>query len=244
MLGNVTPMPTGTQVTGQRTYVLVTPVRNEEATIGITAESVVQQTLRPAEWVIVSDGSTDGTDQIVRNFAAKHGWIKLHRLAEIATRSFASVVRATCDGIRCLAAKEYSYLGLLDGDVRFDADFFERLIAKFEAEPRLGIGGGLVLDPGMRMNGIMGLNLAEVAGATHFFRRTCFESLEELIPIPEGGWDTVTCIQARMNGFTTRTFPQAQGGPLEAPECRRRELGSTLLAIWGARLRRGQSPRL
>ena len=76
-------------------YVLVTPARNEEATIGITIESVVRQTILPKEWVITSDGSTDGTDDIIRRHAATHPFIRLLRLENRPARNFASVVFVT-----------------------------------------------------------------------------------------------------------------------------------------------------
>ena len=67
-------------------YVLITPARNEAAFIEKTIESVVAQTIRPVRWVIVSDGSTDGTDDIVRKHAAKHDWIELVSLPAPSTR--------------------------------------------------------------------------------------------------------------------------------------------------------------
>jgi glycosyltransferase involved in cell wall biosynthesis len=188
-------------------YVLVTPVRNEEATIGITIESVVAQTILPREWVIVSDGSTDRTDEIVKSHAVAHPFIKLLRLDHKHMHSFAAVVFATESGCGALQCAEYDFLGLLDSDVRFPADYYERLMAKFEEDRSLGLAGGWVRDV---VNGRFvpaTPNLREIAGATQFFRRKCFESLGGLMPIPEGGWDAITCVRARMNGFRTRTYP-------------------------------------
>jgi len=81
-------------------YVLITPAKNEEVSIGVTIESVVNQTVRPAEWVIVSDGSTDRTDEIVRTAAMTNPWIRLLPLPPRAQRSFAAVVHATEAGVR------------------------------------------------------------------------------------------------------------------------------------------------
>lgn len=193
----------------QASYVLVTPARNEEATVESTIQSVLGQTILPREWIIVSDGSTDQTDAIVERYARKHPFISLLRLNDRGTRSFSSVVFATEAGCKALRTRDYDYIGLLDADVRFKPDYFESLIRRFEANPRLGLGGGLVLDvvQGKKVPSPP-QNLKEIAGATQFFRRSCFESLGGLTPIPEGGWDAITCVQARLNGYETQTFPE------------------------------------
>lgn len=193
--------PNANKLTGP--YVLVTPTRNEEASIAVTIECVVNQTRRPAEWVIVSDGSTDRTDQIVRSAAGKHPWIRLHTLPARPDRSFAAVVHATDAGVRALATRAYDYLGLLDSDVRFEADYFEKVIRHFEASPRLGLAGGVVIDLGQPKDRLP-RNRGDVPGAVQFFRRRCFEELGGLVAIPEGGWDALTCARARMLGYETR----------------------------------------
>ncbi len=188
-------------------YVLVTPVRNEEATIEITIESVIGQTLLPMEWVIVSDQSNDSTDEIVRRYEAMYTFIRLLRLERGSARNFSSVVHATKTGIEALKIKNYDFLGLLDADVRLKPDYYETLISRFTVEPGLGLAGGLVLD---NINGKVRRGrqyLGDIAGATQFFRRKCFESLGGLVAIPEGGWDAITCVQARANGYHTATFP-------------------------------------
>jgi glycosyltransferase involved in cell wall biosynthesis len=184
-------------------YVLITPAKNEEVSIGVTIESVVNQTVRPAEWVIVSDGSTDRTDEIVRTAAMTNPWIRLLPLPPRAQRSFAAVVHATEAGVRFLNLEDYEYIGLLDSDVRFRPDYFERVIECLESSPRLGLAGGVVIDVGLRRNRLP-RNRQDVPGAVQFFRRTCFEALGGLLAIPEGGWDALTCARARMVGFETR----------------------------------------
>ena len=189
----------------ETTYVLVTPVRDEEATIGRTIASVVKQSILPAEWVIVSDGSTDGTDEIVRRASAEHPWIRLLRLEPRPGRSFAAVVHNTERGIRHLETSGYRFLGLLDSDVEFQADYFEQVMSRFHAEPKLGLAGGVVIDIGLPRDRFP-RNRIDVPGAVQFFRRTCFEKIGGLVPIPEGGWDGMTCAMARMHGYETRLF--------------------------------------
>ena len=186
-------------------YVLVTPVRDEVALIGRTIDSVLAQSVLPREWVIVSDGSTDGTDDIIRDAASKHPLIRLVALPPRTGRSFAAVVRNTTMGIQSLVTPDYEFLGLLDSDVTFPADYFEQLLARFAVAPRLGLAGGVVIDIG-RPRDVFPRNREDVPGAVQFYRRECFEKMGGLIPIPEGGWDGMACAQARMAGYETRLF--------------------------------------
>lgn len=189
----------------QTDYVLVTPVRDEEATIGRTIASVIVQTVRPREWIIVSDGSTDRTDEIVRAAAAQHSWIRLLPLTPRPGRSFAAVVLNTEKGIRHLECGDYAYIGLLDSDVEFQADYFEEMIRRFHAEPALGLAGGVVIDVGLPRDRFP-RNQIDVPGAVQFYRRECFEAIGGMVPVPEGGWDGLTCAMARMKGYRTRLF--------------------------------------
>lgn len=191
-------------------YVLITPARNEQGTIGITIESVIKQTKRPTEWVIVSDGSTDDTDAIVKAHAAKHDFIKLLRLEKRPLRSFSSFVFATESGIAALKTKDYDFIGLLDADIRYPENYYEEMLKRFASDPKLGLAGGNVVDcyGGRRYPSAQAVT--EVAGAVQLFRRTCFESLGGLVAIPEGGSDTISSAQARMHGFKTQMFPEIE----------------------------------
>lgn len=186
-------------------YVLVTPVRDEEKFIGGTIASVMAQTHRPREWIIVSDGSTDRTNEIVSTAAHEHPWIRLLALPPRTGRDFAAVVKNTEHGVRTLECRDYAFLGLLDSDVTFAADYFEQLIQRFAENPRLGLGGGVVIDIGTPRDRLP-YNRYDVPGAVQFFRRECFESLGGLVAIPEGGWDALTCAVARMRGYETQLF--------------------------------------
>jgi glycosyltransferase involved in cell wall biosynthesis len=161
----------------------------------------------PVEWVIVSDESTDGTDRIVQEYAALHPFIRHVRLKDRPERSFSSVVFVTEAGYKALRLTDYEYIGLLDADIRLVPDYFERMFEKFSRDPQLGVAGGLVYDVVEGEPEQNRQNLNEVAGAVQLFRRECFESIGGLVAIPEGGWDTITCVSARMKGFRTRTFP-------------------------------------
>jgi poly-beta-1,6-N-acetyl-D-glucosamine synthase len=185
-------------------YVLITPTRNEEATIGQTLRAVFSQTLQPVEWVIVSDGSTDRTNEIVLNAIEDKPFVHLLKLPPRDQRSFASVVHAVEAGVRAITTQQYDYIGLLDSDVHFEPDYFEKVIECFEASPDLGLAGGAVIDLGQPKDRFPRTNPNEIPGASHFFRRRCFEELGGLIAIPEGGWDSLTSVRARMLGYETR----------------------------------------
>ncbi len=188
-------------------YVLITPVRNEENTIEQTIQSVCNQTIQPTEWVIVSDGSIDNTNSIIHKWTRLHSFINPVYLENRPSRNFASVVYVTEQGLKALRCKTYSYIGLLDADVRFSKSYFEILINHFNENPKLGLVGGIVYDIIDCRPVRHHQRMDDVAGATQFFSRPCFESIGQLIPIPEGGWDALTCITARANGYLTKTCP-------------------------------------
>jgi biofilm PGA synthesis N-glycosyltransferase PgaC len=189
-------------------YVLITPARNEESTIGITIDSVVRQTILPEEWVIVSDESTDRTDEIVNHYAVKYPFIKLLRLTRRSGRSFSSQVFATEAGIEAMSFKNYNFIGFLDADIRLPENYYADIMERFARNSKLGLAGGLVVDCDGGRPIFNKQSLKEVSGGVHFFRRECFDLIGGLIAMPEGGHDTITCVQARMLGYSTQTFPE------------------------------------
>jgi poly-beta-1,6-N-acetyl-D-glucosamine synthase len=189
------------------TYVLVTPARNEEAYIQKTIESVVSQTVLPLRWVIVSDGSTDRTDEIVRTFEKRHDWIELIRMPEHADRQFASKVHAFNAGYERLQGLSYELIGSLDADLSFGPDYFEFLLGRFAADPRLGVAGTPFVENGSHYD-YRFANIEHVSGACQLFRRECFEEIGGYIAIKGGGIDWVAVTTARMKGWRTRTFTE------------------------------------
>src|SRR5258708_35320006 len=116
-------------------FVLVTPARNEAQFIELTLKSVVAQTVRPAKWIIVSDGSTDGTDEIVNKYAAQHPWIELVRMPERRERHFAGKVHAFNAGFALVEDLDWDVVGSLDADISFDDEFFSFLLGKLVEDP-------------------------------------------------------------------------------------------------------------
>src|ERR1700690_531640 len=103
-------------------YVLITPARNEAQFIELTIKSVLAQTVRPVKWIIVSDGSTDGTDEIVRGYTKDHPWIELVRMPERRERHFAGKVHAFNAGCQRIKNLDFEVIVSLDGDISFDED--------------------------------------------------------------------------------------------------------------------------
>ena len=187
-------------------YVLVTPARNEAAFIELTLRSMVAQTLLPLKWVIVSDGSTDGTDEIVRRYAADHPWIELVRMPERRERHFAGKVHAFNAGYERVKALDYQAIGSMDADISFDADYFAFLMDKLSANGELGLVGTPFRDESMYDYRFV--SIEHVSGACQLFRRACFEEIGGYVPMKSGGVDHVAVITARMKGWRTRTFTE------------------------------------
>jgi len=189
-------------------YVLITPARNEEANIERTAEAVLAQTILPQKWVVVSDGSVDRTEEIVARYAERHGFIRLLSAPKQGQKGFASKVRAFQAGYDQLKDTPYSFLGNLDADVSFGSDYYERILDKFQADPALGMAGGIILERIGDQFVPQRISSNSVAGAVQLFRRECFEAIGGYIPIQTGGIDAVAEIMARMHGWRVRTFSE------------------------------------
>ncbi len=188
------------------TYVLITPARNEANFIELAIKSVVAQTVRPAKWVIVSDGSTDGTDDIVSKYAADHDWIELVRMPERRERHFAGKVQAFNAGYARTKGLEYQMIGSLDGDISFDKDYFSFLLRKLVADRTLGLVGTPFQGSSSPSYDYRFVSIEHVSGACQLFRRECFEEIGGYVPVKGGGVDHIAVITARMKGWKTRTF--------------------------------------
>jgi poly-beta-1,6-N-acetyl-D-glucosamine synthase len=187
-------------------YALVTPARNEADYIEGTLKSMIAQGVKPSKWVIVSDGSTDGTDDIVKCYAENHPWMELVRLPEERDRNFAAKVSCFNAGFNRLDPSQYHIVGNLDADLSFDPDYFEYLISKFAENELLGVGGTPFVEGDDKGYDYRFTNIEHVSGACQMFRKACFEEIGGYIPIKIGGIDWVAVTTARMKGWQTRTF--------------------------------------
>jgi len=189
-------------------YVLITPARNEEAYIEHTIRSVIFQTVLPVKWIIVSDGSTDSTDAIVKNYLPAHPWMQLIRMQERKERHFAGKVHAFNAGYEKVKGIGYDIIGNLDADLSFEADYIEFLLDTFSQDPDLGVAGTPFIEDASQPYDYRFTNIEHVSGACQLFRRECFEAIGGYMPIKGGGIDWVAVTTARMKGWKTRTFTE------------------------------------
>ena len=191
----------------RKSYVLITPAKNEEKYIEKTLLSVVSQTMLPKRWVIVSDGSNDRTDEIVLDYCEEYDFISLLRADAHNTRNFGSKVLAFRAGVERLRHLKYDFIGNLDADVSFGHHYFESLLKKFHEDKRLGVGGGRVLE---LKKGVykapFGSKGRSVPGAIQMFRRECYEDIGGYIPLTLGGEDGVAETMARMHKWNVESF--------------------------------------
>jgi biofilm PGA synthesis N-glycosyltransferase PgaC len=190
-------------------YVLITPARNEERFIAKTLESMVAQTLPPERWVIVDDGSTDKTAEIVERYAGLFPWIELVRRPQHVDRSFAGKVHAFNAGLERVQPLEFEVIGNLDADLSFNPDYLEFLTAKFSEYPTLGVAGTPFTEDGgydTAKDSFEGENY--VAGGCQLFRRECFEEIGGYVPNRAGGVDWIAVMSARMKGWEVRSFSE------------------------------------
>jgi poly-beta-1,6-N-acetyl-D-glucosamine synthase len=153
----------------------------------------------------VSDGSTDGTDDIVRRYAAKHAWIEFVRRPPQTERHFAAKVQCFNSGYERLRGVDYDIIGNLDADITFAKDYLEFLLGKFAEDGRLGVAGTPFVEQGVQYD-YRFANVEHVSGACQLFRRTCFEEIGGYVPVKGGGIDWIAVTTARMKGWKTRTF--------------------------------------
>jgi poly-beta-1,6-N-acetyl-D-glucosamine synthase len=187
-------------------YVVVTPVRDEEEHIQSTIESMVRQRALPREWLIVDDGSKDGTRKIIDDYANRYPWIKaIHRQDRGFRKAGAGVVDAFYDGYRAVTSSDWDFLVKFDGDLIFEADYFERCLEEFDRDAKLGVGGGVICYVSEGKKVFEEAPRFHVRGATKIYRRACWQGIGGLLPAP--GWDTLDEMKANSLGWTTRSFP-------------------------------------
>jgi glycosyltransferase involved in cell wall biosynthesis len=186
-------------------YVIITPVRDEETFIEATIESVSRQTVRPAEWVIVDDGSTDRTGEILDKVASQVPWVRVvHRPNRGFRKSGGGVMEAFHDGYNAIDCIDWDFLVKLDGDLSFPAEYFEKCFEYFRRDPHLGIGGGEIHHDCLGELKPEENPRFHVRGATKIYRKSCWEAIGGLWTAP--GWDTIDEVKANMLGWKTYTF--------------------------------------
>lgn len=183
------------------TYAVITPARDEAPNLRRLAACLVAQTVTPAAWIVVDDGSTDRTAELVAALAREHGWVRLVPGPGQKLARGAPIVRAFHAGLAALDPLP-NMVSKIDADITVEADHFERLLEAFEQDPRLGVAGGSGFE--QDAEGVWrerhGTGPA-VWGGCRAYRREC---LEAVLPLVEHmGWDTLDLIKANLNGWKT-----------------------------------------
>lgn len=188
-------------------FVLITPAHNEVEFIEKTIHAVTSQTILPKMWVIVNDGSTDATKDIIDKYSQINPWIKAVHLPEKQERNFSSKVEAFEAGYKHVRSLSFEIIGSLDADITFDEEYFAFLLDKFSEDNDLGVAGTPFVDDGEQYD-YQYTNIEHVSGACQLFRRECFEHIGGYIPIKGGGIDWAAVTTARMKGWKTKTFTE------------------------------------
>lgn len=215
-------------------YLLITPCRDEAAFARRTLDSVLAQTHPPALWLIVDDGSTDETPAILAEYAAKHPAIRVVRRADRGARSVGpGVVDAFYFGLEQVDADRFPYLCKLDLDLELPPRYFELLIARMEADPRLGTASGKPWYPdanGELVSEACGDEMS--VGMTKLYKASCFRAIGGFVRGVM--WDGIDCHRCRLLGWRAQSF--------DDPELRflhLRAMGSSGPGIWRGRMRHG-----
>jgi poly-beta-1,6-N-acetyl-D-glucosamine synthase len=195
---------------------VISPVRNEAAHLEAVIRGLASQELRPARWIVSDDGSTDATPQILRRWEARLPWMTVVEGPAGADPSVAvrdRLARAAAPrnfnhGLACSDwdTGGYTHVMKLDGDIELSPHYLRELMRRFEADPTLGLGAGVIREP-LAGGGFRHIEIprVHVHGALKCYSRACFEAIggvQERL-----GWDTIDGTYARMRGFTTRSFP-------------------------------------
>ncbi|MCL5280977.1 MAG: glycosyltransferase family 2 protein [Planctomycetes bacterium] len=226
-------MDPGGSVPGQ-IYVLITPAYNEGRFIARTIDSVLAQTRQPLRWVIVDDGSTDDTWDVVGRYAARGGFIEgCQRQREAGATYYGSNVQAILQGYARVKDLEFDYLGILDADMVLGPRYYEEILRRFEANHELGIAAGTYVEEVAGRWQEAFIDRRSTPKALQVFRRACYGQIGGYVPCPHGGEDTYTEILARLHGWQTWSFPDLRAvhqKPVGTGDGR---------SIWRAKFRQG-----
>lgn len=171
-------------------YYLIIPTYNEEKFIALTLQSLVEQTVLPSKVVVVNDGSTDKTQEIIQSFVEKHSFISLvNKTSEAIHLPGSKVIQAFNKGLETLD-ENYDFIVKADADLIFPSTYFETISNHFLSDSTIGMVGGFAYIE--KNNQWILENLTDkdhIRGAFKAYRKECFEQIGGLKPAM--GWDTV-----------------------------------------------------
>jgi len=219
-------------------YILVTPAKNEEVNLPKLIQSIGEQTIKPLVWVIIDDGSTDNTPNIIKKAKENYEWIQSFRLEEH-PRDLSKHYAYVCNTGFDLAIKyceennlQYDYIGLLDADMILEREFYSKLMNEFERNPRLGIASGSVYYDINNKLIIETYREDLPPGGIRLWRRECFEETGRGFYIGYSP-DAVSNVLAKLRGWETRRFEE-----IRAVQTRRT---SSAEGLWNGYMVNGKS---
>jgi glycosyltransferase involved in cell wall biosynthesis len=186
-------------------YVVISPARDEQQHIRATLDSMLAQTHKPLRWIIIDDGSIDGTAEIVEEYCRRTEWISLIRRQRAEKRQPGSpVIRAFHAGLELARKERFDLVVKLDCDLRIPPHYFEDLLSRFQQDAHLGIASGVYREE--QNGGWEKVPMPEyhAAGACKVVRTRCFEEIGGFLAV--SGWDTIDEIRAQGRGWRTRHF--------------------------------------
>jgi glycosyltransferase involved in cell wall biosynthesis len=189
-------------------YSLITSARNEEEIIGKCIESILEQSVLPNAWVIISDNSIDNTEIIVKKYAKKNKFIHLIKKNEnIKQKGFSSKVFALNMGKDFLKDSTCLYFGHLDADITLEKEYYYKIICEFQKNKKLGISGGYIFEKDKAEFKSRKSNSPwSVAGGIQLFQKKCYKDVTPMPPMQFGGEDWYAEIKACMRGWEVKSF--------------------------------------
>jgi glycosyltransferase involved in cell wall biosynthesis len=216
-----------------RRYVIISPCRNEAKFMRQTLDSVIAQSVRPARWIIVDDGSTDHTPQILAEYAARYEWIQIVTRPDRGFRAVGKGVMETFyTGYAAINPGDYEFMCKLDLDLRLPPRYFETLMEKMVADPLIATcsGKAYIEENGKLVNERHGDETS--IGATKFYRVSCYEAIGGFVN--EVMWDGIDCHRCRMKGWKACSWDKE-----ELRFIHLRPMGSSQQSIYTGRMRHG-----
>ncbi len=187
-------------------YIIISPVRNEEKYLPDTIQAIVDQTIHPAAYILVDDGSTDRTAEIIKKASEEHPYIHYVGRPDRGERKVGpGVIEAFYDGYETISDMDYDYICKMDGDLTIGPEYFETLFYKFDKDPHLGSASGkLFLDLGDGRLVEERITDESVLGGMLCLRKNCFEDIGGFVR--EVMWDGIAFHRSRMAGWRTWSF--------------------------------------
>jgi poly-beta-1,6-N-acetyl-D-glucosamine synthase len=186
-------------------YVIVTPVKNEFENLQRTIKSVLSQETKPSKWVIINDGSTDNTKDLIDDLVKNNRWVTpVHINPDIVRKPGGEFVLKK--GFDLVNVNDYDFIVKMDGDLSFDHDFFSKLFSEFKKDPELGIASGscFIIEGGKLVEETYAR--VHTRGPMKVYRQKCYKDIGGIEP--KLGWDTIDEMRAHQHGWKTRTFPE------------------------------------